>query len=316
MARLLLTRLGLLVPVWVLVSVITFLLLHLVPGDPASVMLGAEATEESLQRVRERLGLDRPLPVQFAAWFGRVLRGDLGESYFLSRPVLDALLEPLPTTLTLASLALIIAMLIGIPAGIVAATRRNSLVDLSGMAVSLLGVSFPNFWIGLLLIFLFAVTLRWLPAGGYVPLGEDPLRSLQSLAMPAFSLGFAQAALLARITRSTMLEVLGQDYLRSARAKGVRERAVIVKHALRNTLIPVVTTIGVIVTILLSGSVVIETVFTLPGVGRLVVAAVKRRDYPVVQGAILLVSTIAVVVNLAVDLIYAVADPRLRHAPR
>jgi peptide/nickel transport system permease protein len=301
------------VPVLILVAVAAFLLVHLVPGDPALVMLGSDASPQQIQTLRTQLGLDRPLPDQFVIWVREVMRGNLGESFFLGRPVTRALLERLPATLQLALLSLLFALLIGIPAGLLAAVRQNTWWDQCVMAVAIGGVSVPSFWLGLALILVFSVQLGWLPSGGYAPLWQEPGQGLRSLALPAVSLGFMQAALIARMTRSSMLDVLRQDYVRTARAKGVHHWLVIVRHALKNAMIPIITTTGTAFGVLLGGAVVVETVFTYPGLGRLVVLAVQRRDYPLVQGALLLISVIYVMVNLLVDILYGVFDPRIKY---
>jgi peptide/nickel transport system permease protein len=301
------------IPVLVLVALGSFLLIHLVPGDPAVVMLGNEATPAQLETLRTQLGLDRSLPEQFVLWLGQTLRGNLGESFFLGRPVSRALIERLPATMQLAVLSLVFSLLIGIPAGLIAAVRQNTWWDQLVMATAIGGISIPSFWLGLALILVFSVQLGWLPSGGYTPLWEDVGQGLRTLILPAVSLGSMQAALIARMTRSSMLEVLRQDYVRTAKAKGVQDWWVIVKHALKNAMIPVITTIGTAFGVLLGGAVVVEIVFTYPGLGRLVVLAVQRRDYPLVQGALLLTSVIYVVVNLAVDLLYGVFDPRIKY---
>jgi len=301
------------VPVLALVAVTSFLLVYLVPGDPAMVMLGSDATPQQIQALRAQMGLDRSLPEQFILWLGQALRGNLGESFFLGRPVAQALMERLPATMQLAILSLVFSLLIGIPAGIVAAVRQNSRWDQVVMVVAMGGISVPSFWLGLAMILLFSVQLGWLPSGGYAPLWEDFGRGLRTLILPAIALGFMQAALIARMTRSSMLDVLRQDYVRTAKAKGLGWSGVTLRHALKNAMIPVITTIGTAFGVLLGGAVIVEIVFTYPGLGRLVVLAVQRRDYPLVQGALLLTSVIYVVVNLAVDLLYSVFDPRITY---
>ena len=301
------------IPVLALVALGSFLLIHLVPGDPAMIMLGNEGTPAQLEMLRTQLGLDRSLPEQFVLWLGQTLRGNLGESFFLGRPVSRALLERLPATMQLAVLSLVFSLLIGIPAGLLAAVRQNTWWDQIVMATAIGGISVPSFWLGLALILVFSVQLGWLPSGGYTPLWEDVGLGLRTLILPAVSLGSMQAALIARMTRSSMLEVLRQDYVRTAKAKGIHDWSVIVKHALKNAMIPVITTIGTAFGVLLGGAVIVEIVFTYPGMGRLVVLAVQRRDYPLVQGALLLTSVIYVVVNLAVDLLYCVFDPRIKY---
>jgi peptide/nickel transport system permease protein len=303
----------LLLPAWLIMGIIAFTLIRLIPGDPAAVLLGMEATPDAVERLRTRLGLDKPLAAQFVIWLSQVLKGELGRSFFLGEPVLRAIMTRLPVTVSLAALALTCAVLLGVPAGLRAATRPNSPADLSIMALSVLGLSIPDFALGLGLIFLFGVSFRWLPIEGYVSFRENPGAWGAHLLMPAFALGVVQAALIARITRSSMLEVLGADYVRTGRAKGLPERIVIRVHAFRNALIQVLTVVGNAAAILLGGAFVIETVFNLPGVGNLVVTAVRRRDYPLVQGCILLISTVVIVVNLIVDVLYAYADPQIRY---
>ena len=313
MASYIIRRLLGVIPVLVLVAIAAFLLIHLVPGDPAMVMLGNDATPQQIQQLRTQLGLDRSLPEQFVLWLREVLRGNLGESFFLGRPVTQALLERLPATMQLAVLSLIFSLLIGVPLGLIAAVWQNTRWDQLVMATAIGGISIPSFWLGLALMLVFSVQLGWLPSGGYMPLWEDAWQGLRTLALPAISLGFMQAALIARMTRSSMLEVLRQDYVRTARSRGVGRWLVILKHAFKNAMIPVITTIGTAFGVLLGGAVVVEIVFTFPGLGRLVVLAVQRRDYPLVQGALLLTSVIYVAVNLAVDLLYGVFDPRIKY---
>jgi len=301
------------IPVLILVGLIAFLLIHIVPGDPALIMLGNDASPKQLEALRGQLGLDRSLPAQFALWLGQVLHGNLGDSFFLSRPVTQALLERLPATLQLAALSFVFSLIIGVPAGLLAAVRQNTWRDQLIMTAAVGGVSIPNFWLGLAMIMVFSVQLGWLPSGGYVPLWEDFWQGLRILILPSISLGLMQAALIARMARSSMLDVLRQDYVRTARAKGQTSSLVILKHALKNAMIPIITTIGTAFGVLLGGAVVVEIVFTYPGLGRLVVLAVQRRDYPLVQGALLLTAVIYVLVNLAVDLLYGVFDPRIRY---
>ena len=305
-------RLLALVPVLIIVSIITFALVHLTPGDPVALILGDDATVEEIERVQHQLGLDQPVYEQYFRWVGRVLQGDLGQSVYLDQPVTSMILARAEPTLMLAAMALLLTLVIGIPAGVLAAIKHNSLVDQSLMVTALLGVSMPNFWLGLNLILLFSVILGWFPTGGYTPLGESIPGALQSVILPAIALGFSQAALVARMTRASMLEVLHTDYVRTARAKGLSPSKVYVTHALKNALLPTITVIGVVLTVLIGGTVVTETVFTMPGAGRLVVNAVVRRDYPVIQGAILMVTALYVLINLFVDLVYVYIDPRIR----
>lgn len=300
-------------PTWLLVGLMAFLIIHLTPGDPAAVMLGQEATLKGLEVVRHRLGLDKPLIVQLGKWYAGVFRGDLGDSFFLGRPVAVAIWERVPVTFALAFCAMLIAVCIGLPLGIWASLRPNTVWDTFAMGISLLGLSIPEFLMGLGLVYVFAVVLDWLPSGGYVAFSSDFVDALLHILMPAFSLGFMQSALIARMTRSAMLEVLTSDFVRTARAKGLNERVVVWKHALRNALLPVVTVIGLSFALLLGGAFITEVVFRLPGIGSLVIAAVKRRDYPVVQGVLLVVSTAVLLVNLFVDIAYAYLDPRIKY---
>jgi peptide/nickel transport system permease protein len=313
MGRYLAYRLLSAIPILIVVSLVSFLIIFLVPGDPASEFAGPGATKDEVMRIRQSLGLDQSVAVQMLTWYRRLLQGDLGQSILLNRSVTTAILERAPVTLSLTLLALAISLSLAVVLGVLAAVKQNTWVDQSAMTMALLGLSLPDFWVGLVMIYLFAVLLGWFPTGGYVELGRGVGPWLRSLVMPATALGLAQLGLLARITRATMLEVLRQDYVRTARAKGVPERRVIDKHALANTLIPVVTVIGIIVGILLGGAVVVESVFALPGVGRLIIGAILRRDYPVIQGGLLLTATIFVFVNILVDILYAWLDPRVRY---
>jgi peptide/nickel transport system permease protein len=306
-------RLLALVPVLVVVATIVFLLIHLIPGDPVSVMLGPDATPTQIEATRQALGLDRPLWEQLVSFYGRVLRGDLGRSYFLDRPVTQALRERAEPTLVLTLSALLVAIAIGVPSGIIAGAYPRSIWDRLLMTTALLGVCIPGFWLSLNFIYLFAVRLGWLPAAGYASIMVDPAAALRYMVLPAVSLGFSQSALLARIARSCMVEVLAQDYIRTARAKGLPQRTVIYFHAFRNALVPVVTVIGITMAILIGGAVVTEIVFNIPGLGRLVISAILRRDYPVVQGVVLVTATAYVLINLAVDMVYAFIDPRIRY---
>ncbi len=307
-------RLLAMIPVLFLVSLIAFTIIHLTPGDPAMMMLGEEATPDTIAALRHDLGLDRPLPVQYITWLGRVLQGDLGRSIRQHQPVLDAIVQRLPVTVELTFFAMLISLCIAIPTGIVSATRRNSAADVGSTIVSLLGVSMPNFFLAMLLIFVFALHLRLLPPIGYTPITRGLAANLRGMILPAITLGTAAAAIVSRLTRSTLLEVLSQDYIRTARAKGLGERAVVYGHALRNALIPVVTIVGLQTGALLGGAVITETIFVLPGVGALVVSSIFQRDFPTVQGAVLFLSLLHMFVNLTVDLLYAYLDPRIRLA--
>ena len=313
MGRYLVYRLLSAIPVLLIVSLLSFLIIFLVPGDPASEIAGPGASADEVSRIRQSLGLDQHVGIRMLAWYQRLLQGDLGQSILLNRGVTTAILERAPVTLSLAGLALVLSLGLALVLGVVAAVRQNTWVDQSAMTMALLGLSLPDFWVGLVMIYLFAVLLGWFPTGGYVEMSKGVGPWLRSLIMPATALGLAQLGLLARITRATMLEVLRQDYVRTARAKGAPERNVIGRHALANTLIPVVTVIGIIVGILLGGAVVVESVFALPGVGRLIIGAILRRDYPVIQGGLLLTASIYVFVNILVDILYAWLDPRVRY---
>ena len=306
-------RLLAVIPVMAVVMTVVFLLIHLIPGDPVSVMLGPDATPAQIEATRRSLGLDRPLPEQLLGFYARVLRGDLGQSYFLDRPVVTAILERAEPTLMLMACALLVAVIIGVPSGIVAAARRGSVWDRALMLGSLLGVCIPGFWLSLNFIYLFAVRLGWLPAAGYASVATDPMAALRYMVLPAVSLGFNQSALIARISRSCMLDALQQDYVRTARAKGLPDRVVTYVHAFRNALVPVVTVIGVTTAVLIGGAVVTEIVFNIPGLGRLVISAILRRDYPVVQGVVLVTAAVYVLINLVVDILYAFIDPRIRY---
>lgn len=313
MTRYIIRRAVLLLPVLLVVGIVVFTLIHLTPGDPAAVALGAEASPEEIEALRERLGLNRPLPVQFFVWFTDVLRFDLGESIFLDMEVTQALRDRAQPTVLLTLYSLIIAIAIGIPSGVVAALREKSLLDRSLMVFSISGAAIPVFVLGILMILLFSVRLEWLPTGGYTDINEDPVDHFKRMIMPSVALGFASAGLLARLVRSSMLETLREDYVRTARAKGLAERAVVVRHALRNALIPAVTVVGLLIGTLLGGAVVTETVFTIPGMGRLIVQSVLRRDYPVIQGAVMLIASFYVIANLLVDVLYVVIDPRISY---
>lgn len=294
------------VPVLVGVSIVSFLMLHLIPGDPAAILGGTQATEAELAGIRQEHGLDQPLALQYLRYLGRTLRGDLGISIRTRDPVGRLLLDGLRLTLALAGLSVGLALALGIPAGVLAATRPNSFLDVLTMVGALVGISMPAFWYGLVLMFVFAGVLRWLPAGG--------VGSLRHLVLPVVVLGTGGMGVIARLTRTAMLEVMGQDLVRTARAKGLPERRVVLRHALWNALNPVLTVVGLQFGFLLGGSVLTETVFALPGIGRIMVTAIFSRDYPVVQGGILLVATTFVVINCLTDLAYAVVNPRLREA--
>ena len=305
-------RLLQILPTLFFVSVIIFSLQHLLPGDPARVMAGEERDPEAIEQIRRHYHLDRPLPVQYVYWVKGVLSGDLGESMRIKQPVLSLIGEKLPVTIQLASMAIVIALVIGIGAGIVSAVKKDSIWDYVANGFALWGISTPNFWLGIMMIFLFSVKLGWLPASGYVPLSENWHASLASTIMPAFVLGNAIAAILMRHTRSAMLQVLQSDYVRTARAKGLSERSVILKHAMRNALTPVITLGALELGTLLSGAVLTEQIFSIPGFGKLIVDAVFNRDYAVVQGVVLVTATVYLTLNLIADIAYVLVNPRLR----
>jgi peptide/nickel transport system permease protein len=320
------------IPVLLCVSMLVFGFLRLIPGDPALVMLGERATPANIARVREQLGLNKPLYEQYLTFLGNALRGDLGRSVLRQEPVTQELLRRFPATIELALAALLFAIAVGIPAGVISAVRRGSWFDSSSMLVALTGVSMPIFWLGLMLIYLFAVVLHLLPTGGRLDAGTQlaPITNLvlvdsllrgnipvfiqgfRHLLLPALALGTIPMAIIARMTRSSMLEVLGQDYIRTAHAKGLMARTVVVRHALRNAWLPIITVVGLQVGLLLSGAILTETVFSWPGIGRWLVDAIYARDYPIVQGVTLVIALIFVVVNLSVDILYALVDPRIR----
>jgi peptide/nickel transport system permease protein len=309
-----LKRLVSMVPVLLLVSVVIFSLIHLTPGDPVVEMLGEEATPEARDRLRAQLGLDQPIMVQYSVWLAKALTGDLGRSIRTNQPVSEAISERLPVTFELAVFALTIALVIALPTGIIAATRRGTWADICSTVACLLGVSMPGFLLAVFLVYVFSLTLRWLPPIGYISPALDVVGNLKGMIMPAIALGAFAAAATARLTRSTLLEVLGQEYIRTGRAKGLNEQTVIRRHAMKNALIPVVTVVGLQLGNLLGSAIVTETIFALPGIGRLVVDSIYQRDFPLVQGVTLYLAVIFLVVNLCVDMIYAYLDPRIRYS--
>jgi len=308
-------RLAQLVLVLFFLSIIVFTIVRLIPGDPAAVMLGTEATPQAMAQIRREMGLDAPIPVQYARWVQNVLAGNFGTSWVSKKPALELIRGALPVTLQLVGASFLVALLIALPAGVLSALRPRSWVDQGATTFALLGISLPSFWLGIMLILLFSLELRWLPPSGYLPLAADPMGALRATAMPALTLGVALAAPLTRFLRSGMLDVLALDYVRTARAKGLTERSVVARHALKNALLSVVTVLGLQVGALLGGSIVIEQVFGWPGLGRLSLAAIQQRDYGVVQGVVLFVAAGFVLVNFAVDLLYLWLDPRIRYGP-
>lgn len=311
MTRYVVRRLLLMVPVALLVTLIVFLLLRLSPGDPVLAYAGEERDPESLAQIRRSLGLDQPLPVQYVAWLGRALQGDLGRSIRTRQPVAEAIVERLPATLELGVAAVLLSVSVALVVGTLSALKRNSALDLLATGFTLGGVSLPNFFLGLVLILVFALALRLLPPGGYVPFAEDPLGNLRRLILPAITLATASLAVNVRQVRSALLDVLTQDYIRTARAKGLGEALVIWRHALKNALIPVVTLVGLQVGAIIEGAVITETIFFWPGVGRLAVESIAGRDYPVVQAIVLISALSFMLSTLVVDLLYAWLDPRI-----
>ena len=312
MLRFILSRIGGTLAVLALVAVMVFALTRLASGDPIALLLGDQATAEDIAQARVQYGLDKPLLTQFGYWVKEIAQGNLGQSIFLQRPVTQALAERAEPTFFLAIFAVGIATLIGIPCGLIAAVWRGRLVDQVFSAVAMLGASVPSFWMGLILIQIFAVGLGWFPASGYGDPGVPFVERLHHLVLPATVLGVLNSALIIRFTRASVLDILNEDYVRTARSKGLSERVVILKHVLRNALVPIVTVVGLTLALMIGGAVVTETVFNLPGVGNLVVRAVLRRDYPVIQGTLLVIAGIYVLINLVIDLIYMIVDPRIR----
>lgn len=299
------------IPTIILISIFVFSLQHLLPGDPILVMAGEERDPDVIAALREKYRFNDPIPMQYLAWAGNALQGDLGISLRTQQPVLELIGEKLPVTIQLAVMALIIAIAIGIPAGVLSAYKKDTWIDWVANIIALSGLSVPNFWLGIMLILLVSVQLGWLPASGYMPLSEDPLQSIRTMIMPAFVLGTAIAATLMRHTRSAMLSVLKSDYVRTARAKGLKERVVLVKHALRNALVPVVTVVTLLFGELLAGAVLTEQIFTIPGFGKLVVDAVFNRDYAVVQGIVLCTGIAFIFMNILADAAYRILNPRM-----
>jgi peptide/nickel transport system permease protein len=292
----------------------SFALIWLVPGDPAAAFLDASATPDQVAKLRSALGLDLSLPQQMFGWYGRILSGDLGQSILLNRSVTAALIERLPVTLSLAALALAFAVFFGVAAGIIAAVNHNRWPDQAVMTTALLGLSVPDFWLGLVMVLVFAVSLGWLPSGGFTPFMESPGQWLRGMILPALTLGLVQVGFIARMARASMLDTLSQDYVRTADAKGLAKLHVVLRHALPNAMIPILTVIGIVSGALLGGAVIVEQVFSIPGIGRLIVGAIASRDFPVLQGGLLFLAVVYLAINLVVDILYAVVDPRVRLA--
>lgn len=300
------------IPVLLLVSLFAFGIIYLIPGDAATVIGGPTATAADLEQIRRNLGLDKPLHVQIATFYINLFQGDLGRSLLLGIPVTEALVDRSPITIGIAIYSLAITIVFGLVTGVVAALNHNTWIDQAATLFALIGVSLPNFWLALVMIVLFSVYLGWLPTGGYIPFSQDPVGWLRTATMPAVALALLQAGLLTRITRSTMLEVLGQDYIRTARAKGLPEWQVIGVHALANVMMPVITVLGLILSVLLSGSIIIETIFGIPGIGALMGNAIMSRDYPMVQGGLFFITAALMLLNIVIDVLYTWLDPRVR----
>ncbi|MHB1133374.1 MAG: nickel ABC transporter permease [Chloroflexota bacterium] len=313
MREYILQRLLQLVPVFFFLSIIIFVIVRLIPGDAAAIRLGMEATPEGIAKVRQEMGLDQPIFVQYALWLGGVVQGDFGTSWLSKQPVLQLIMLKLPISLLLAVTALVIALLIAIPAGIVSGVKQNSLTDNIATTLSLIGVAMPQFWLGLMLMLVVAVQLRWLPPSGYVDFSENPTEAIRRLILPATTLGVTLAAPLARFMRSGMLDVMNADYIRTARAKGLTERMVVLGHAVRNALLTVITVLGMQFGALLGGTIVIEQVFSWPGIGLMAFNAINQRDYGIIQGVVLFVALGFVLINLIIDLLYVYLDPRIRY---
>ncbi|NRR23444.1 MULTISPECIES: ABC transporter permease [unclassified Brevibacillus] len=305
-------RLLLTIPILLLVSIMTFSLIHMIPGDPARVILGEEATPEAYTALRTELGLDQPIVVQYFSWLGKVVTGDLGISITDRVPVADLIMQRLPATVELTIGTFLVAILIAFPAGILAAVRRGTWIDYTSTFTALGGMSIPSFWLAMMMIIFFAVENQWLPSSGYVPFSENPTQNLMAMILPCLATGLRESAVLMRMLRSSLLDVVSMDFIRTAKAKGLNEARTILGHALRNAMVPVVTTSGLMIAGLLGGLVITESIFSIPGFGRLIVESVFKRDYVTVQGAILVSAVLVVLVNLIVDILYAVIDPRIK----
>ena len=301
------------IPVIIVIAVISFLLIYMIPGSPAALILGMEATHEQIIQLEHELGLDLPLPIQFYNWAKNVLRGDMGTSIFLRQPVVEAIFSRTGTTLTLGTAGLIIAIIIGLPLGMLSALKKDLIIDNFAMSLAIIGVSIPNLWLGLNLMWLFGVKLRWLPVQGFIPLTENFVQSIRHLIIPAFCLGIPQGAFIARMTRSSMLEVIHEDYIRTARAMGLKNKVIYLKHAFKNAILPIITIIGMIYSTLLGGAIIIENIFNIPGLGKLFIMAIQRRDYALIQAGILYMGILFISLNLTVDIIYIIIDPRIQN---
>lgn len=315
MIRYILKRILIMIPTFLMVAIVIFCVVNIIPGDPAAIAKGNDSVA-NIEVIRERMGLNRSFGERLWDWFFHMLKGDLGDSYFLGRSVWEAIKTRIPVTLSLATSALIVAVIIGIPLGIFAALKPNSLLDTGIMATSLIGVSTPEFFLGLILMFILALNLRLVPSSGYTPMSESFSMWSKHMIMPALAYGFGQSAYIARLMRSSMLEVLNQDFIVTARAKGQNEMMIIIKHALRNAFLPILTAIGMIYALLLGGAFITESLFRLPGAGNLIISSIRKFDFPVVQGALLFIAAAILVVNLVVDILYVFVDPRIRFEKR
>lgn len=312
MFRIVISRLVQSIPVLIIVSMVVFAITMLLPGDPAYAVLGDYATDEQREQISKEYGFDKPIPIQYLNWLERSVTGDFGRSIRTKEPVVDLLAQRLPVTVELAIISIMIAILVGIPLGVIAAIKHNSLVDTATSFVAMASLAIPNFWAGILLILLFTVLLGWLPPSGHVPFFEDPLGNLRLMIMPSITLGTALAALIMRQTRASVINALGQDYVRTAYGKGLSNARILTRHVLRNALIPVTTVVGLQIGKILGGAVIVESIFSLPGMGRLVVEAIFSRDFPVIQASVLLIVLLIIFVNVVVDLIYTLLDPRIK----
>jgi peptide/nickel transport system permease protein len=312
MVAFLIKRLLATIPTILLVTITVFMILRLTPGGPAVAMLGDQASPEAVARLQHQLGLDKPLYVQYLHWLGNALHGDLGRSAFGNQPVTHLIVQRIVPTLELSLIALVVSLLIGISAGVIAAVKRNTAVDAVASILAILGVSTPSFWLAILLVLVFSLKLSWLPALGYVSPFSNLGTNLKDMLLPSVTLGIILAAVVTRFTRASMLDSLYQDYVRTARSKGLEERTVVIRHALANAMIPIVTVVGLELGGLLSGAVIIETIFSLPGNGQLLVTSIFNRDFPVVQGLVVVIATVFILVNVVVDVVYALIDPRIR----
>jgi len=314
MSSFLIKRLLALIPVLLTVSAVVFMIIHFIPGDPAAAMLGSQANEEQLAQMREKMGLNEPLFIQYTLWLSNLLQGDLGSSLVSDQTVLSLIANRLPVTLNLIIYSMAISILIAIPLGVISAVKHNTGFDYASMVIALIGISIPNFWAALLLIMVFALNLGMFPATGYISISESLILNIKHLTLPAFSLGFIQAGIITRMTRSSMLDVLRQDYIRTVKAKGASPFTLVFRHALKNAMIPIVTIIGINFGLLLGGTVVVESIFSINGIGQLMIQSVLNRDYPVIQGIILVIAAIYVFITLFVDILYTYFDPKIKYS--